>query len=267
MTAIRGVPGVAQVQPPQRSTDGKLIKVDAVLSMPSDSPAAATAVTRIRAATGAIPGANAEVGGTTANSMDKAQAQAHDRRVVIPLVLVVVFVVLALLLRAIVAPVLLILTVLLSYFSALGLSWLLFQHVFGFPAVDVQLMLVGSLFLVALGVDYNIFLVSRIRQEVARHGHRAGVLGGLTVTGGVITSAGAVPGGHLRRPDHGAAGRFHRGRDPRGPGRPDRHLPGQIDPGTGAGAGHRARILVAGQAGAYARQERIRLPTLERVQR
>ena len=190
--AIRGVPGVAQVQPPQRSTDGKLIMVDAVLSQPSDSAAASTAVTRIRAATGAIPGADANVGGATASSMDKAQAQAHDRRVVIPLIVVVVFVVLALLLRALVAPILLILTVLLSYFAALGLSWLLFQHVFGFPAVDVQLMLVGFLFLVALGVDYNIFLVSRIRQEVARHGHRAGVLGGLTVTGGVITSAGAV---------------------------------------------------------------------------
>ncbi len=190
--AIRGVPGVAQVQPPVRATDGQLSLVQAVLSEPSDSAAAATAVTRIRAVTAAIPGADAKVGGATALSMDKAQAQAHDRRVVIPLVLIVVLVVLGLLLQALVAPLLLILTVLLSFFAALGASWLLFQHVFGFPAVDVQLMLVGFLFLVALGTDYNIFLISRIRQEVGRHGHRAGVLGGLTVTGGVITSAGAV---------------------------------------------------------------------------
>jgi RND superfamily putative drug exporter len=83
-------------------------------------------------------------------------------------------------------------TVLLSFFAALGISWLLFVHLFKFPAVDVQLMLVGFLFLVALGVDYNIFLVSRIRQEASIHGHPAGVLTGLAATGGVITSAGAV---------------------------------------------------------------------------
>ncbi|HEX6520479.1 MAG TPA: MMPL family transporter [Streptosporangiaceae bacterium] len=192
LPAIRGVPDVAQVLSPDHSTDGQLIRVNAVLSVPSDSQAATTAVTRIRTAVGAIPGANAYVGGATAQSMDKAQAQAHDRRTVIPLVIIVVFAVLVVLLQALVGPLLLILTVLLSYFSALGISWLLFEHVFGFPAVDVQLMLVGFLFLVALGVDYNIFLVSRIRQEVARLGHRAGVLSGLAATGGVITSAGVV---------------------------------------------------------------------------
>lgn len=192
VNAVRGVPGVAQMLPPEHSTDGTLIRVGAVLSVPSDSQAATTAVTRIRAAVGAIPGADARVGGATAKDKDKAAAQAHDRRTVIPLVVVVVFAVLAVLLGALVGPLLLILTVLLSYFTALGIGWLLFAHVFHFGAVDDQLMLTGLVFLVALGVDYNIFLISRIRQEVARVGHRAGVLGGLAATGGVITSAGAV---------------------------------------------------------------------------
>lgn len=111
---------------------------------------------------------------------------------VIPLVLAVVFLVLVLLLRSLTAPVLLIITVVASYFAALGASRLLFTHAFGFPAVDTQLVLIGFLFLVALGVDYNIFLISRIREESARLGHRAGVLRGLAVTGGVISSAGAV---------------------------------------------------------------------------
>jgi len=190
--AVRGVHGVAIVRPPEHSTGVSLVMVDVVLTSPSDSSAAITAVQRIRAAVRAVPGADARVGGATALRLDKDQAQAHDRRVVIPLVLAVVAVVLMLLLRALVAPLLLIATVLLSFFAALGASWLLFAHVFGFPAVDVQLILVGFIFLVALGVDYNIFLVSRIRQEVAAHGHRAGVLGGLAVTGGVITSAGLV---------------------------------------------------------------------------
>jgi RND superfamily putative drug exporter len=192
VSAIRGVPDVAQVLPPEHSTDGTLVMVDAVLSVPSDSQAATTVVTRIRAAVGGIPDADARVGGATAENMDKARAQAHDRRTVIPLVVAVVFVVLAVLLGALLGPLLLILTVLLSYSAALGISWLLFVHVFGFPAVDVQLMLVGLVFLVAFGVDYNIFLVSRIRQEVARLGHRGGVLNGLAATGGVITSAGLV---------------------------------------------------------------------------
>ncbi|WP_229322895.1 MMPL family transporter [Streptomyces sp. UNOC14_S4] len=113
-------------------------------------------------------------------------------RVVIPLVLGVVFVILVLLLRALVAPVLLMATTVLSFFAALGISWVLFQHVMGFPAVDIQVMLIGFLFLVALGVDYNIFLIHRIREEVGVLGHKAGVLSGLTSTGGVITSAGAV---------------------------------------------------------------------------
>ncbi|MYS81334.1 MMPL family transporter [Embleya scabrispora] len=120
------------------------------------------------------------------------RAQAHDRRTVIPLVIGVVFLILVLLLRALVAPLLLMATVLLSYAAALGLSWQLFRHVLDFPAMDVQIMLVGFLFLVALGADYNIFLISRIREECEHQAHEPAVLTGLTATGGVITSAGAV---------------------------------------------------------------------------
>jgi len=189
---VRGVAGVAAVQPPERSTDGTLIRIDAVLDSPSDSLAASESVRQIRAAVNTVANADVRVGGNVARTLDRAQAQAHDRRVVIPLVLIVVFLVLTLLLRALVAALLLTMTVVLSFFAALGVSWVLFVHLFGFPAVDVQLMLVGFLFLVALGVDYNIFLVTRAREEAREHGTRAGMLRALTATGGVITSAGIL---------------------------------------------------------------------------
>jgi RND superfamily putative drug exporter len=190
--ALRSLSGVASVRSPVASTDSALVRIDAVLSDPTDSAAGEATVDRIRTAAHAVPGADAKVGGATAERMERDAAQAHDRKVVIPLVLVVVFVVLILLLRALVGPLLLMGTVVLSYGAALGGSWWLFDLVFGFPAVDTQLALVGFLFLVALGVDYNIFLISRVREEAVRHGHRSGVLRGLTTTGGVITSAGVV---------------------------------------------------------------------------
>ncbi|MEV7239085.1 MMPL family transporter [Streptomyces sp. NPDC051020] len=190
--ALKGIDGVAEVAAPEKSTDGTLASTRAVLKDSPDSAAAARTVDRIRAAVHAVPGAEAQVGGPTAMAQEKTEAQAHDRKVVIPLVLAVVFLILVVLLRALVAPLLLMATVVLSYFAALGISWQLFQHVLGFPAVDIQVMLIGFLFLVALGVDYNIFLIHRIREEVGHRGHRAGVLSGLTSTGGVITSAGAV---------------------------------------------------------------------------
>src|SRR5262249_41288271 len=106
--------------------------------------------------------------------------------------LLVVFTILVVLLRAVVAPLLLMATVVLSYVATLGGAWLLIRHAFGFPAMDIQVMLLGFLFLVALGVDYNIFLVSRIREEAARQAHEPAVRHALAVTGGVITSAGLV---------------------------------------------------------------------------
>jgi RND superfamily putative drug exporter len=177
-TTLRGLPGVISIAPAVVS--GDLARLDVTTA----SPAPLSAIRE------AVPGAL--VGGSAAIDEAVAAAQAHDRKVVIPLVLLVVFLVLVLLVRALVAPVLLMVTVVASYFAALGVGWFAFQHVFGFAGMDVQVMLIGFLFLVALGVDYNIFLVSRIRQEVRRHGHREGVLRGLAVTGGVISSAGIV---------------------------------------------------------------------------
>jgi putative drug exporter of the RND superfamily len=179
--ALRGVPGVVAVAPGPISTDGTLSRLDVTAG-----PAPALAAIRAAAGPGAL------VGGAAAIDEAVTAAQAHDRKVVIPLVLIVVFLVLVLLLRALVAPLLLMATVVASYVAALGAAWFTFRHVFGFAAMDAQVMLIGFLFLVALGVDYNIFLVSRIRQEVARRGHRDGVLHGLSVTGGVISSAGIV---------------------------------------------------------------------------
>jgi RND superfamily putative drug exporter len=124
-----------------------------------------------------------------------ASANNHDNRLIIPIVLAVVMIILALLLRAIVAPLLLIGTVVLSYGAALGISGLLFKYVFGFKGADTSFPLFIFVFLVALGVDYNIFLMTRVREEAQKSGTRPGALAGLTATGGVITSAGLVMAG------------------------------------------------------------------------
>jgi RND superfamily putative drug exporter len=186
----RETPGVSKMLPSVR--DGDLVQIPAVLSDPPDGAAAEKTVGSLRQEVRDVSGADAIVGGATATTLDTHEAWAHDRRVVIPLVLVVVFVVLALLLRSLVAPLVLVSTIVLSFFSALGVSSLVFQYVFGFEALDQSLVLLGFVFLVALGIDYNIFLMSRVREEVECIGHRRGVLLGLAVTGGVITSAGLV---------------------------------------------------------------------------
>ena len=115
-----------------------------------------------------------------------------DQRLIIPLVLLAILVILMLLLRAIVAPLVLIASVVLSFAAALGVSTLVFEYVFGFPGADPSVPLFGFVFLVALGVDYNIFLMTRVREESIAHGTREGILRGLRLTGGVITSAGIV---------------------------------------------------------------------------
>ena len=157
-----------------------------------DSPAAYTLVDKVRTTVHAIPGAHAEVGGGTAIQKDVESAATHDRNLLIPLILVVVFVILGLLLRALVAPLVLIATVVLSFGSALGISALFFKHVFGFAGADTGMPLFVFVFLVALGIDYNIFLMTRVREESIRTGTRRGALTGLAATGGVITSAGLV---------------------------------------------------------------------------
>jgi RND superfamily putative drug exporter len=132
------------------------------------------------------------IGGPTAEERDLRQSATRDTRVIVPLVLLVVFIVLAVLLRAIVLPVLLIGTVVLSFLAALGVGAFFFEFVFDFPGSDPSLPLWAFVFLVALGIDYNIFLMARVREEALRHGTRPGMLRGLAVTGGVITSAGIV---------------------------------------------------------------------------
>jgi RND superfamily putative drug exporter len=188
--AMAGTTGLTDVTPAQ-VVGGYALALGTTIDPPSSGAAEAT-VDRVRAAVHAIPGAKAKVGGITAVNLDVERASRVDRTRIIPLVLLVVLVILGLLLRALVAPVVLIATVVLSFFAALGASALLFNHVFGFHGADTQMPLLAFVFLVALGIDYNIFLTTRIREESARHGTRRGALIGLTATGGVITSAGLV---------------------------------------------------------------------------
>ncbi|MFC7546059.1 MMPL family transporter [Plantactinospora sp. GCM10030261] len=179
-----------QTQPP-KVVDGR-VQLQATLTAQADSVAAERVVRDIRRAVDAVPAADAIVGGYTAIDLDTADASVRDRNLIIPVVLAVIAVILAALLRSILAPVLLILTVVLSFLATLGLCAILFTHVLGFPGVDASFPLFAFVFLVALGIDYNIFLMTRVREEALRLGTRTGVLKGLVVTGGVITSAGVV---------------------------------------------------------------------------
>jgi RND superfamily putative drug exporter len=189
-SALRAVPGITGVTAPV--TQAGHAYLEATLTSAPDSQAAYTTIDRIRDAVHAVPGANALVGGNTAINLDVQRAAAHDRDLIIPVVLAVVFVILALLLRALVAPVMLIATVVLSFAATLGVSALFFDHVFNFGGADTSFPLFVFVFLVALGIDYNIFLMTRVREEAKRHGARTGALTGLAATGGVITAAGAV---------------------------------------------------------------------------
>ncbi len=180
-------PSSLQVAP----VDGRLL-VNVTLDYAYDSHQAYDTVKRLRAAVHAIPGADAIVGGAAAINLDTNQASRHDRNLIIPIVLLVILVILALLLRALLIPVLLILTVVLSFAATLGMSALVFNHVFHFANSDPAFPLFAFVFLVALGVDNKIFLMTRGWEETLRHGTRDGVLRGLAVTGGVITSAGVV---------------------------------------------------------------------------
>ncbi len=189
-SALAGTPGIASVTPPV-TKDGVAF-LQATMAIPPDSTQAYTLVAQIRTKVHAIPGADAKVGGGTAINADVETAAAHDRDLLIPLILGVVLLILGLLLRAIVAPLVLIATVVLSFGAALGVSSLFFAHVFGFAGADTSVPLFVFVFLVALGIDYNIFLMTRVREESARGGTRRGALTGLAATGGVITSAGLV---------------------------------------------------------------------------
>ncbi|WP_331767154.1 MMPL family transporter [Embleya sp. NBC_00896] len=193
LQAIEGAPGIAPGQVKQVGPAvGGRVQIEAVMTSSSDSAAAKATVKRVRAAAHAVPDANAKVGGGTATQMDIATASDHDDKLIIPLILLVVLIVLGLLLRAVVAPLVLIATVVLSFAAALGISVFTFEHLLGFKGTDVGFPLFVFVFLVALGIDYNVFLMSRVHEESKKHGTRRGMQIGLAATGGVITSAGLV---------------------------------------------------------------------------
>jgi RND superfamily putative drug exporter len=188
--ALSGTSGVTDVTRPV-AKDGYAY-LEGTLTSSADSQASYDLVDQLRSRVHAIPGADAKVGGGSAVNLDIQRATRHDRNLVVPLVLVVVTIILGLLLRAIVAPLLLVATVVLSFAAALGVSALVFDHLFGFAGSDPAFPLWTFVFLVALGTDYNIFLMTRVHEESKLHGTRRGALVGLAATGGVITSAGVV---------------------------------------------------------------------------
>lgn len=191
LTAPGGEQTLMAIEP---TVVGGDVLLQATLSDAADSDAAKATVTTLREKLDALADSVpvALVGGVTATAIDSDTASVHDRNTIIPIVLVVILFILMLLLRSILAPVLLVLSVVVSFAAALGVSALVFNHIFHFPGADPSVPLYGFVFLVALGIDYNIFLMTRVREESITHGTRPGILRGLTVTGGVITSAGIV---------------------------------------------------------------------------
>jgi len=181
-----GPPGTPAPDP--TVVDGDVL-LQATLTDAADSDAAADTVRDLR---DELRDVDALVGGVTATAIDTNDASIHDRNLIIPVILVVIMLILMMLLRSILAPVLLILTTVLSFGTAMGVSALVFNGIFDFPGADPAVPLYGFVFLVALGIDYNIFLMTRVREESIEHGTREGVLRGLSITGGVITSAGLV---------------------------------------------------------------------------
>jgi RND superfamily putative drug exporter len=197
------IKGVASVEPMRLSPaipgqpltavkviDGKVI-LNATLGLNPDSVEAREIIPTMREAVRAID-PSVLVGGSTAVAFDTDVAANRDNRTIIPIVLVIITIILGLLLRSILSAALLLGTVVLSFFATLGACQLVFENIFGFKGADTSFPLFAFIFLVALGIDYNIFLMTRVREESAKIGTRAGIIKGLTVTGGVITSAGIV---------------------------------------------------------------------------
>ncbi|MTB29487.1 MAG: MMPL family transporter [Actinobacteria bacterium] len=201
--ALRNVEGIASVEPMRvgpvipgqpvpaiKVINGEIV-LNATLAMNPDSLDARNVIPVIRDAVHAID-STILVGGSTAVAFDTDVAADHDNKTIIPIVLVLITIILGFLLRSIVSALLLLSTVVLSYFATLGACQLVFEHIFHFKGADTSFPLFAFIFLVALGIDYNIFLMTRVREESGKIGTRAGVIKGLTVTGGVITSAGIV---------------------------------------------------------------------------
>lgn len=183
-----GIVGVIPGTTPAPTVSNGDVLLYASLTDAADSAAAEQTVVQLRETLGE----RALVGGPTAIAVDTNAASIRDRAVIIPIVLLVITIILALLMRAIVAALVLLATVVLSFTATLGVSALVFNEILGFPGADPAVPLFGFVFLVALGIDYNIFLMSRVREEALAHGAQAGISRGLTITGGVITSAGLV---------------------------------------------------------------------------
>ncbi|CAB4838131.1 unannotated protein [freshwater metagenome] len=201
--ALRNVEGIASVEPMRvgpvipgqpvpaiKVINGEIV-LNATLAMNPDSLDARNVIPVIRDAVHAID-STILVGGSTAVAFDTDVAADHDNKTIIPIVLVLITIILGFLLRSIVSALLLLSTVVLSYFATLGACQLVFEHIFHFKGADTSFPLFAFIFLVALGIDYNIFLMTRVREESGKIGTRAGVIKGLMVTGGVITSAGIV---------------------------------------------------------------------------
>ena len=189
--ALADVDGLGRFTPPRPVSDDRSF-FEAPITEDISSTAAFDMVEASRDAVHGVEGADALVGGGSAFYLDTKLASNRDSKVIIPLVLLVVFLILVGLLRALVAPLVLMGTVVLSFGAALGISALLFEYVFGFAGSDPGFPLFAFVFLVALGIDYNIFLMTRVREETMDRGTREGSLVALKSTGGVITSAGLV---------------------------------------------------------------------------
>ena len=188
LAAVEDVEGVSSAR--VTTTGDGIARIDAVPDADPGSDQARTIVLDVRAAVADFD--DTHVGGGDAEGVDAKDYAAKDRLLILPLILLLVLGALLLLLRSVVAPVLLVATVVATYAASMGASWWLFRGVFGFEAMDTGVPLLAFLFLVALGVDYNIFLVTRAREEAREHGTRKGMLRALTATGGVITSAGIL---------------------------------------------------------------------------
>ncbi|MFN8074037.1 MAG: MMPL family transporter [Kineosporiaceae bacterium] len=201
LSAAKGVEGVVTARV-EESAEG-ITAVQVVLQPEPGTDASDAAVRALRTAVGAVPDSappgltqdaptGAIVGGEVAATLDQNDANSRDLKLILPIILALVAIVLVALLRSLLAPALLVLTVVASFFASLGASWLVFDHLMGLPALDTGVLLLAFLFLVALGVDYNIFLVTRAREEAEQTGTREGMLIALKATGGVITSAGVL---------------------------------------------------------------------------
>lgn len=189
--AAAGLEGVDSARIVEATTDWA--RIDVTLNASAETPEAFAAIERMRADFDGIGSGQTLVGGLDAQALDVAGAQQRDQSLIIPLILVLVFIVLVILLRALLAPVLLLLAVVASFFSAVGAAWWLFQTpLFAFPAIDTNVLLFSFLFLVALGVDYSIFLVTRAQEESRTLGTTQGMIRALAATGAVITSAGIL---------------------------------------------------------------------------